>query len=275
MLMRGAEVDAVQAPVLAPGASSVPAVTRASAILSALAAAQGVPVSVSELARRLGLPKSSTANICLSLEAERMVARHDDGYVLGRRLAELGGAYLSTFDQVKEFYRACRVQPNISRYTARAAVLEGLDVLYLARYEGTPAIRLTANIGNRFPAHCTATGKVLLAQTDLTLLQERLRNVDRLVALTDRSITDPTVLMAELRRVRDAGYAMDNEEVTPGVTCLAITVGDAIAAAEPFAISVTLLSTALTDSLKTVLLSELHAVAVELQNPMLPGNLHI
>lgn len=271
-------MDAVQAPVAvapitAAGASLVPAVTRASAILSALANAQGEAVSVSELARRLGIPKSSTANICLSLEAERMLARNDNGYVLGRRLAELGGAYLTTFDQVKEFYRACRVQPNISRFTARAAVLEGMDVLYLARYEGSPAIRLTANIGNRFPAHGTATGKALLAQTDLTSLQERLRNVDRLVALTDRTITDPADLMKELRSVRDAGYAVDDEEVTPGVTCLAITVDDSIAAAEPFAISVTLLSTQLTDSLKTVLLSELHAVAAELQNPMLPGNL--
>jgi DNA-binding IclR family transcriptional regulator len=269
-------VDSVQAPAVvqpAPGAASVPAVTRASAILTALAAAEGAGVSVSELARRLGLPKSSTANICLSLEAERMVARNDDGYVLGRRLAELGGAYLSTFDQVKEFYRACRMQPNISRFTARAAVLEGLDVLYVARYEGSPAIRLTANIGNRFPAHATATGKALLAQTDLTALQERLRNVDRLVGLTERTITDPAELMVELRKVREEGYAVDDEEVTPGVTCLAITIDNNIAAADPFAISVTLLSSQLIDPLKKVLLGELHTVAAALRNPMLPTNL--
>lgn len=267
------QVPVVVTPTVAAGASLAPAVTRASAILSELADSQGQPVSVSELARRLGLPKSSTANICLSLEAERMVARNESGYVLGRRLAELGGAYLSTFDQIKEFYRACRRQPNISRFTARAAVLEGLDVLYLARYEGSPAIRLTANIGNRFPAHAAATGKALLAQTDLTALHARLRNVDRLVALTERTITDPADLMKELRRVRDAGYAMDDEEITPGVICLAITVGDAAAAAEPFAISVTLPSTQLTDSLRTVLLGELHIVAAELKNPMIPGNL--
>jgi DNA-binding IclR family transcriptional regulator len=259
----------------APRASVVPAVTRASAILTALADAQGAAVSVSELARRLGLPKSSTANICLSLEAERMVARNDDGYVLGRRLAELGGAYLTTFDQVKEFYRACRLQPNISRFTARAAVLEGLDVLYVARYEGSPAIRLTANIGDRFPAHATATGKALLAQTDLTALQERLRNVDRLVALTDNTITDPAELMVELNKVRDAGYAIDAEETTPGATCLAITIGDAVAAANQFAISVTLVSTQFTEQLRNVLLAELRAVAAALQNPMLPGNLQV
>ena len=82
------------------------------------------------------------------------------GYRLGRRLVELGGAYLASVDQVQEFYAACRRAPTISGLTARVAVLEGLDVLYLARYDGTLPIRLTANIGDRFPANCTATGKV-------------------------------------------------------------------------------------------------------------------
>src|SRR4051794_28562476 len=102
----------------------VPAVTRAAAILGAVAEAGGGPVTVSDLARRLGLPKSSTANLCLSLETERMLVRVDAGYQLGRRLVELGGAYLSTIDQVQEFYAACRRQPNISRQTARVAVLD-------------------------------------------------------------------------------------------------------------------------------------------------------
>src|SRR3954462_14503006 len=178
--------------------SPVPAVARASAILSALAEAAGRPLTVSDLARQLGLPKSSTANLCLALEVERLLTRQDSGYLLGRRLVELGGAYLSTIDQVQEFYAACRRQPNISRQTARGAVLDGLDVLYLARYDGTQPIRLTANIGDRFPAHCTATGKALMALLEPGALDERLRGRQRLVALTDKSITDPARLRAVL-----------------------------------------------------------------------------
>jgi DNA-binding IclR family transcriptional regulator len=250
-------------------ASLVPAITRAAAILSALAESGSRPVSISELARRLGLPKSSTANLCQALEAERLLSRHEAGFTLGRRLVELGGAYLSTVDQVQEFYAACRRQPNIARQTARVAVLDGLDVLYLARYDGTQPIRLTANIGDRFPAHCTATGKALLAQLDPLVLDERLRGRHRLIGLTDRSITDPGLLRAELDRVRVRGYAVDDEETTPGVTCLAISVPGFRTDSDPFAISVTSMSSHLDETMRDTLLGELRSVGSAMGNPML------
>lgn len=250
--------------------SLVPAVARAGAILTELSAARGVPLSIGELARRLQLPKSSTANLCIALEAERLLVRHEAGYLLGRRLVELGGAYLETIDQVGEFYRSCREQPTISRMTARAAVLDGLDVLYLARYDGAQPIRMTANIGDRFPAHCAATGKALLAGINPALLQERLRNVDRLIALTPRSVTDPAQLLVELEAVRKRGYATDEEEVTPGVSCLAIAVPSATAGGDAFAISVTTTAAALDETMRRRLLTELRVVAAALQNPLVP-----
>ncbi|MEV5463726.1 helix-turn-helix domain-containing protein, partial [Streptomyces cellulosae] len=122
--------------------------------------------SVSELARALGLPKSSTGNLCASLEAAGMITRNGTGFSLGRKLVELGGRYLSTVDQLRDFYELCRRSAHISRETARVAVLDGLDVLYLARYDGTQPLRLTANIGDRFPANSTATGKAILSTLD-------------------------------------------------------------------------------------------------------------
>lgn len=250
--------------------TTVPAVARAAAILSTLADSGGQALSVSELARRLGLPKSSTANLCLALEAERLVSRNDSGFLLGRRLVELGGAYLGTIDQVREFYGACRRQPHIKDQTARVAVLDGLDVLYLARYDGTQPIRLTANIGDRFPAHCTATGKALMARLPAAALDERLRNKRQLIALTERSITDPSKLRAVLDEVRERGYAVDDEETTPGVTCFAIAVPGARTDSDPFAISVTSVTSALDLELRDVLLVELRAIGEALGNPLLP-----
>jgi len=246
----------------------VPAVRRSSAILSALAEAEGRALSVSELARRLGLPKSSTANLCIALEAERLLTRVDAGYLLGRRLVELGGAYLSTVDQIQEFYSACRRQPNVSTQTARVAVLEGTDVLYLARYDGTQPIRLTANIGDRFPAHCTATGKALLAQLDPAALEERYRG-RRLAALTERSITNLSELHEELDRVRGEGYALDEEETTPGVTCIAVSVPGFRTDSDPFAISVTSMTSHFDGTLRETLLEEIRTIASTLANPML------
>lgn len=250
-------------------ANLVPAVTRSAAILSALAAAGRRPLSVSELARQLGLPKSSTANLCIALENERLLTRHEGGYLLGRRLVELGGAYLSSIDQVQEFYVACRDQPHVSKQTARVAVLDGLDVLYLARYDGMQPIRLTANIGDRFPAHCTATGKALLARIDPVALDERLRGRHRLEALTERSITDPAALRAELEKVRSLGYAMDDEETTPGVTCVAIAVPGFRTDSDPFAISVTTMTRLFDETLRAALLHELAVIGAALSNPLL------
>lgn len=248
--------------------ASVPAVTRAAAILGALAEAKGKPLSVSELSRQLGLPKSSTANLCLALESERLLARTDTGFLLGRRLVELGGAYLSTIDQVQEFYAACRRQPTIAGLTARVAVLDGLDVLYLARYDGTQPIRLTANIGDRFPANCTATGKALMAAMDPGALDERLRGRRTLAGLTENSVTDPARLRVVLSEVRRVDYATDDEETTPGVSCLSIVVPGFRTDSEPFAISVTTLSSQFHEPLRSQLLTELRAIGSSMNNPM-------
>ena len=144
--------------------SLAPAVTRAAAILDLLAESGGEPVGPSELARRLGLPKSSIANICGALADAGLVRRISTGFALGRRLAELGGAYLATVDQVQEFYEACRQlcrpaprRPSSSRSStaSRSPTSPGTTVASRSA--------LTSGIGRRLPAFSTATGKAALA----------------------------------------------------------------------------------------------------------------
>ena len=85
------------------------------------------------------------------------------GFALGRRLAELGGAYLASVDQVQEFYEASRSLPAGSEETVQFAVLDGLEVTYLARHDGRQPVQLSSGIGRRLPAFSTATGKAALA----------------------------------------------------------------------------------------------------------------
>jgi IclR family transcriptional regulator, blcABC operon repressor len=248
----------------------VPAIGRAVAILDEIAGHDGAPVSVSDLARTLHLPKSSTANLCAALVETGLVARHDTGFVLGRKLAELGGRYLSTVDEISEFYHLCRSSPILSRETVRASVLDGLDVLYLARHDGQLPLRLTANIGDRFPASCTATGKAMLATLDPAVLHERLRGVGSLPALTPKSLTTVPALLADLEKVRARGWSIDDEETTIGITCLAVPVGPPGAPAR-FAISVTLLTSRLEQELSLEeLLEELRTVAKGMTSPLQP-----
>ena len=253
------------------GGTIVPAVLRAGAILDALAEGEGRPLSVSELARQVGVPKSSTANLCASLEEAGLIARGPaGGYLLGRKLAVLGGRYLSTVNQVTEFYQQCRTLERISRETARVAVLEGLDVLYLARYDGAAPLRLTANIGDRFPATCTATGKALLATLDPAVVRDRLSGVSALPRLTERSLATIPQLMDELARVRELGYAVDDEETTAGVLCLSMPVGRFKTERAPFAVSVTLLKARADEATREAMLGELAHLVDSLNNPMQP-----
>src|SRR6266511_446615 len=117
-------------------ASLAPAVTRAAAIIDALAESPADPTPLSDLARRLGLPKSSVANICGALVEARLIRRAGAGFMLGRRLAELGGAYLATVDQVQEFYELSDQLPVASEETTQMALLDGLEVTYVARHDG-------------------------------------------------------------------------------------------------------------------------------------------
>src|SRR3954463_16791789 len=162
------------------GESLAPAVTRAALILDVLAQASGDPMGPSELARRLGLPKSSMPNVCGALAEAGFVRRVGTGFTLGRRLAELGGAYLATVDQVQEFHDAVRQLPTGSQETVQFAVLDGLEVTYLARHDGRQPVRLTSGIGRRLPAFSTATGKAALASLPDDDLARRLAGLTTL-----------------------------------------------------------------------------------------------
>src|SRR5699024_11208707 len=121
-----------------PGASRdpAPAVTRSLRILTLLAEAAGTALTLSDIARALGLAKSSTANLCLALEQGEMIQRTAEGYRLGRRTAELGGAYALGFNQVREFFDVCAASPVLAADVVPSAMPDGADVLYVARPEG-------------------------------------------------------------------------------------------------------------------------------------------
>ena len=147
------------------GRDPAPAVTRSIRLLGLLAERRG-SMTLTELATGLGLAKSSTANLCLALEAAEMVQRVPLGYQLGRRTAELGGAFAAQFHQVREFYSVCEVSPVLRHELVQVAMLDGRDALYLARFEGSAVMRLGTPLGSRLPAALTATGRALLMRLD-------------------------------------------------------------------------------------------------------------
>jgi len=251
--------------------SLAPAVTRAAAILDALAGDPGDGLGMSEIARRLDLPKSSVANICSALVEVGFIARTGAGFRIGRRLAELGGAYLATVDQVQEFHAACDQLEVASLETMQLAVLDGLEVIYIARHDGRQAVRLASEIGQRLPASCTALGKAALAALSEDELGRRLKGLTRLPVLTTNSHRTVDQLLTDLAAVRERGYSIDNEETALGVVCYGVAVQGGGVDQEPHAASVTLLKARADDARRAALVNELRRLAELIINPMQVG----
>ena len=261
--------DAVRArDEAAESESLAPAVTRAGAILDVLAESAGEAPGPSELARRLGLPKSSIANICGALADAGLVRRVGTGFALGRRLAELGGAYLAAVDMVQEFYEAARGLPVGSEETVQLAILDGLEMTYLARHDGRQPVRLTSQIGRRLPASVTATGKAALASLPDDELDRRLAGVGELPTFTVNSLGSVAALRADLEVVRRRGYAMDDEETVEGVVCYGVMIRGRRPAEGPYAASITLLKARATDERVPLLIHDLHSLADRLSDPL-------
>ena len=248
--------------------SLAPAVTRAGAILDLLAENAGEAAGPSELARRLGLPKSSIANICNALADIGLVRRIGTGFALGRKLAELGGAYLASVDQVQEFYEAARTLPTGSEETIQLAILDGLEMTYLARHDGRQPVRLTSQIGRRLPATVTATGKAALASLAESDLDARLAGVAVLPTFTPNSIGTVDGLRIDLAAVRARGYAIDDEETVEGVVCFGVMIPGRRPGEGPYAASITLLKARATDERVPLLIDDLHRLADHLSDPL-------
>lgn len=248
--------------------SLAPAVTRAGSILDLLAEDAAVAFGPSELARRLGLPKSSIANICAALADVGLVRRVGTGFALGRKLAELGGAYLSAVDLVREFYEACRDLRTGSEETVQLAVLDGLEMTYLARHDGRQPVRLTSQIGRRLPATSTATGKAALAALSDPELERRLAGITVLPAFTPNSHRNVSDVMRDIEEVRRRGYAIDDEETIEGVVCYGIAIPGRQPGEGPHAASITLLKARATSERVPALAADLRQLAEQLSDPL-------
>jgi DNA-binding IclR family transcriptional regulator len=200
-----------------------PAVLRAGAILRALAEAEGESLTVGRLAAAIGAPRSSTMNICAALAELQFVSPSRGGYTLGRGLVELAHSFIDTFAPVQGFLEACRSAAPALEATAQLATLDGCDVVYLARHDGAQLIRIASRVGGRLPANCTGLGKAMLASLrDDDLTKVLATFPDPLPQMTEASISEVSVLRQELDVVRAEGFAVDAEETTPGIVCVAV-----------------------------------------------------
>ncbi len=142
---------------------TVPAVARAARALDVVSASAS-GLTLSEIARAIGAPKSSCLSVCTTLVESGLLVRSAAGtYQLGWKVVELGRAYLARSDIAMEFRRVDTELGLLAEDTVVLSLLDGRDVLYVHTRSGSRPVAVHYEIGMRLPAHCTASGKSLLA----------------------------------------------------------------------------------------------------------------
>jgi IclR family KDG regulon transcriptional repressor len=208
----------------------VPAVVRALDILELFLRQSPPPaLSVPEIAAALSLPRSTAHELVGTLVARRYLqpdAHQPHRFTLGVRLFELGNAYAAGLDLAREGQLVAQQVAAQCGETVHVAVLDGIEVFYIAKVDSTNPVRLVSAIGKRLPAHCTAVGKMLLSGLADHELEERYRQAGGLVGMTPNSITSLAALKAELAATRRRGLAYDNCESNLDARCVAAPVYD-------------------------------------------------
>jgi IclR family acetate operon transcriptional repressor len=205
------------------GVSAFPALENALNVLGVFA--EKDEMGISEVARRLAIPKSGVHRVVRTLVARGFVEqRPNRRYCLGVRLLELGNLYRLRLDLIRLAEPVLRRLSTTANANAHLARLENAEVLDLLRVEHPAPLRVARSPMLRRPPHCTALGKALLAFGSAA-------QIDRTIAaglprLTARTITRPDRLLAELSSIRERGFAVDNEEFYAGMRCIAAPVFD-------------------------------------------------
>ncbi len=169
-----------------------------------------------------GLHKSTAFRLLEALRRHRLVAVDDatGRYRLGLGLFELGMAAVSRLDVgqcAPPFLEALAAETGES---ASLGIFEDPEVVHILRVESEHPLRLPSLAGRRSPAYCTGIGKAILAHLEPERLEAYLRNIV-LKPRTPRTITDRDALQNDLRRVRARGFSIDDEEIFPGLRCVA------------------------------------------------------
>lgn len=205
-------------------AAYVQSLDRGLSVIRALA--QHEPQTLSEVANATHLARATARRFLLTLEQLHYVQQHDRRFSLTPQVLELGYAYLSSLS-LPEI-----AGPHLSRLveqvreSSSVSILDGNDIVYVARVPVRSIMSVAISLGTRFPAHATSMGRVLLA--DLSSA-ERVRLLDgtHLERITPTTIDDRAELDAELDRVCRDGYALVDQELEVGLRSIAVPIRNA------------------------------------------------
>ncbi|GAB4467685.1 MAG: IclR family transcriptional regulator [Burkholderiaceae bacterium] len=207
--------------------TAIQVIERMMKLLDALAA-HADPVSLKDLARTTALHPSTAHRILNDMVLGRFVDRGEapGTYRLGMRLLELGNLVKARLSVREAALEPMRELHRKTGQTVNLSVRQGDEIVYIERsYSERSGMQVVRAIGGRAPLHLTSSGKLFLAYDDPRLVRAYATRTG-LAGHTRNSITDLGKLERELSLVRARGVARDNEELEPGVRCIAAGIRD-------------------------------------------------
>src|SRR4051794_15194913 len=204
-----------------------------------------VEIGISDLARRLGIAKSTAHRLAVTLVSEGLLEqdRGSGKYRLGVALFRLGALVrqrMEVSNEARPFLYDLREKINES---VHLAILDGIQIMYVYHLESTHAIRMRSDLGVRKPAYCTAEGQAMLAYAPPDLIEQVI--AEGLAPRTPQTTTTADKFLRALALVRQRGCAIEDEESELGMVCVAAPIRDdagAVVAAVGIAGPVTRLS---------------------------------
>ncbi|NED94925.1 IclR family transcriptional regulator [Phytoactinopolyspora alkaliphila] len=216
--------------------SSVKSAERTVRILETLAASPA-RLTIPELQERTGYPRSSLHALIRTLRDLEWLETDETGsaFAVGPRALLAGTSYLDRDPALPYAYEALEDLRAELGYTVHYARRDHAHVLYLASRESRDAVRTVPRVGRRLPIHLTALGQAILAE--LTQAETTKILPPQLVAYTPHTITDHESLHDELDAVRARGWALEREQGSEGIACVAAVVAYRIPATDALSCS--------------------------------------
>ncbi|MBJ8344710.1 IclR family transcriptional regulator [Antrihabitans sp. YC2-6] len=181
-------------------------------------------LTLAQIVRRTGLPRSSAHRMLERLVHLRWLRRQGRDYELGMRLVELGSLAVHQDRLHRAALPFLHELHRVTGHVVHLAILDGADVVYLEKIGGRTAAAVPTRIGGRYPAHCTGVGKAILGFSEADL--RAVLASGPLARKTRYTISTGAQLRTELDKVRAHGIAYEREESVPGFGCIAAPIGE-------------------------------------------------
>ncbi len=188
---------------------------------------RGEPLTVAQMVTDLSIPKSTAYELVRTLSEGDYLAPsgHGGGLFLGRKLLELGMAYRGHVDLLKDGARIAEELRDETGETVQLSVLDKDLMMVLLKEEGVHPLRIISQVGSRVPVNWAAAGRLLVSDMDDKALAALLSSTS-LPSPTGRALLDVEKLIAQIRRFRKQGYAVELNEANEHAGCVAAPVID-------------------------------------------------